>query len=94
MTRSTTLFPIGALTFSPGVDRLVREGRLDPMPFLRRHIRGDWGDVDDILWQANNAAHKAGERLESLFVVTRDISLSVFTLADRSATHVALALEA
>ena len=39
-------FPIGALIFSRGVDRLVRAGRLDPIPYFRRHTRGDWGDVN------------------------------------------------
>ena len=39
-------FPIGALIFSRAVDRLVRAGRLDPIPYFRRHTRGDWGDVN------------------------------------------------
>ena len=39
-------FPIGALIFSRGIDRLVRAGRLDPIPYFRRHTRGDWGDVN------------------------------------------------
>ncbi len=28
-------FPIGALIFSRGIDRLVRAGRLDPIPYFR-----------------------------------------------------------
>lgn len=43
----TTLFPIGALIFSTSVDRLMREYRLDPMPYFQRHARADWGDVSD-----------------------------------------------
>ena len=27
-----------------GVDELVRQGRLNPSPYLRRHLHGDWGD--------------------------------------------------
>ena len=34
-------FPVGALIFSRGIDRLVRTGRLDPIPYFRRHTRGD-----------------------------------------------------
>jgi hypothetical protein len=30
-------FPIGALIFSRAVDHLVRAGRLDPIPYFRRH---------------------------------------------------------
>lgn len=44
--RRRLLFPIGALIFSEGVDRLMREGRLDPMSYFQRHIRGDWGRRD------------------------------------------------
>ncbi|WP_347146907.1 hypothetical protein [Pseudomonas aeruginosa] len=87
------LFSIGALVFSCGVDRLMREGRLDPLPFFQRHARGDWGDVSDDLWQENNAAVKSGSRLESLYVVTRDISLRIVTDADRQETLVLLVSE-
>ncbi|WP_416037223.1 hypothetical protein [Pseudomonas aeruginosa] len=50
------LFPVGALILSEGIDRLVRAGRLDPIPYFRRHVRGDWGDVSDGQWQANGIA--------------------------------------
>lgn len=87
------LFPVGALIFSQGVDRLMREGRLDPMPYLQRHIRGDWGEVTDDKWQENNAALKSGARLDSLYVVTRDVTIRIFTESDGSATHVLLPSE-
>ena len=45
--RRKRLFEIGALEFSEGVERLMNEGRLDPMPLFERHMRGDWGDVAD-----------------------------------------------
>lgn len=89
----TTLFPIGALIFSAGVDRLMREYRLEPMPYFQRHARADWGDVSDEKWQANNAALQSGGRLESFYKVHREFSIYIFTEADRSATHVVLASE-
>lgn len=87
------LFPIGALIFSEAIDRLIREGRLDPMPYFQRHTRGDWGDVTDEQWQQNNAALKSGARLDSLYIVTRELHIRVFTEADRSATHIVLPSE-
>ncbi|MGK8436754.1 hypothetical protein ACRS3X_05260 [Ectopseudomonas hydrolytica] len=90
---STLLFPIGALIFSAGIDQRMREGRLDPLPFLQRHTRGDWGDVSDDRWQANNAALQSGDRLESFYVVHRQLRICIFTEADRSETHIALACE-
>ena len=67
--------------------------RLDPMPFFERHMRGDWGDVADYQWQQNNAALESGERLDSFYVVTRDLSIRIFTEADRSATRIVLPSE-
>ncbi|HBO3291862.1 TPA: hypothetical protein L4S14_004157 [Pseudomonas aeruginosa] len=87
------LFPIGALIFSQGIDRLIREGRLEPIPFFQRHTRGDWGDVTDAQWQQNNAALESGARLESLYIVTRELSICIYTDADRRATHIVLPSE-
>ncbi|MBV2205739.1 MAG: hypothetical protein KUL87_09980 [Pseudomonas sp.] len=89
----TTLFPIGALIFSVGINRLMREGRLDPLPFFQRHASGDWGDITDAQWQVNNAALQSGDRLESLYVVHRQLSIRVVTAADRHETHIELASE-
>lgn len=87
------LFTIGTLIFSPGIDRLMREGRLDPLQYFQRHTRGDWGDVSDAQWQANNAALQSADRLESAYMVHRELSLCIVTEADRSATHIVLASE-
>ena len=38
-------FPFGGLTISRCVDALIRQDLLDPLPYMRRHICGDWGDV-------------------------------------------------
>jgi hypothetical protein len=39
-----------------GVDELVRQGRLNPTPYLRRHLHGDWGDLSDNDRRLNDAA--------------------------------------
>lgn len=87
------LFSIGALIFSAGVDRLMRDGQLDPLPYIQRHTHGDWGDVTDERWQANNAALQSDDRLDSSYAVTHELSIHVFTEADRSATHIILTSE-
>ena len=38
-------FPFGGLTISRCVNALIRQDLLDPLPYVRRHICGDWGDV-------------------------------------------------
>ena len=75
--RRKRLFEIGALEFSEGVERLMNEGRLDPIPYLERYMRGDWGEVDDGQWQQNNAAVQSGKRLDAHYVVTRELSIRV-----------------
>ncbi|WP_025807862.1 hypothetical protein [Pseudomonas chlororaphis] len=92
-TRRPLLFSIGALILSPGIDRCMREGRLDPMSFLRRHARGDWGDVTDERWQDNDAGLQSGRSLESIYAVHRALSISIVTHADRSETRIALLSE-
>ncbi len=87
------LFEIGALIFSAKLQQTMDEGRLDPLPYYLRHMRGDWGDVADYKWQENNAALQSGSALESFYVVHRELAISILTLADRSATHVRVSSE-
>lgn len=91
--RPRRLFPLGALIFSAGVEQKMQEGRLDPMPYFHRHTRGDWGDVSDVQWLENNGALAYGGYLDSTYVVTRELTIRVFTEADRSATYIVLPSE-
>ena len=86
-------FPIGALIFSRGVDRLVRAGRLDPIPYFRRHTRGDWGDVNVCQWHANGVALQSGASLESHYVIHLGLAIRIVTDAQRSATAIVLPSE-
>lgn len=57
---------------------------------LRRHVRGDWGDVDNHDWAANEAALVDGSRLLSVYRTTKGIKFYVITEHDRSSTTVLL----
>lgn len=57
---------------------------------LRRHVRGDWGEVDDDDWRANNDALKNGERLLSTYDSSRGIRFWIVSEADRSLTTILL----
>src|ERR1700737_4999563 len=54
-------FPTGQLVMTTGVDELVRQGRLNPSSYLRRHLSADWGDLDDRDRRSNDAALQSGE---------------------------------
>ncbi|EPQ0481137.1 MULTISPECIES: hypothetical protein [Pseudomonadota] len=87
------LFPVGALILSEGIDRLVRAGRLDPIPYFRRHVRGDWGDVSDGQWRANGIALQSGALLESHYVIHRALCIRIVTDAERHLTSIVLPSE-
>ena len=60
---------------------------------LNRHVKGDWGDVDDDDMQTNDDALKAGTRLLSAYNDDRFPNNGVATIwiiteADRSATTI------
>ena len=69
-------FSPGQVVVTAGIDELVRQGRLNPTPYLRRHLHGDWGDLSDNDRRLNDAALKSGEdRLFSSYQVTPDLRL-------------------
>lgn len=83
-------FPFGGLVFSDRVDTLTRQGLIDPMPYVRRHICGDWGDVHEAHQRHNDAALGLGGYLLSSYTLSDDVTLCIFTEADRRCTTVFL----
>lgn len=57
---------------------------------MRRHAKGDWGDLDVEDLQANDAALKSGGRLVSSYRTESGTKFWIITEADRSATTVLL----
>lgn len=87
-------FSPGHVVMTCGIDELVQQGRLNPVPYLRRHLGGDWGDLDDSDRRRNDAALKSGEaRLFSSYQVTPDLTLWIITEWDRSVTTLLLPSE-
>ena len=84
-------FPPGQVALPCGADALVQQGRLNPTPYLRRHLGGDWGDLDDSDRRQNDAALKSGEdRLFSSYEVTPGLKIWIITEWDRSVTTLLL----
>lgn len=83
-------FSLGALIFSAAVDRLVRNDKLDPIPLLRRHLCGDWGDLCDQDKALNDDALQSHYRLFSAYEVAPHYRVWIITEADRSSTTVLL----
>ena len=86
-------FDLGQVVATPGaIELLVGAGR-SPMEFIARHVRGDWGDLDEHDRLVNESALKHGGRLLSSYVVSGDQRLWLISEADRSATTLLLPSE-
>ena len=81
----TALFETGDLAASPGaIQALVRE-------VIARHVRGDWGDLDEEDVQENEHSVSRRLRILSAYVLPNTgIRVWVITEADRSVTTVLL----
>ena len=91
---SQARFSPGQVVMTTGVYELVRQGRLNPTPYLRRHLHGDWGDLSGDDRRLNDAALASGEdRLFSSYQVMPDLKLWIITEWDRSVTTLLLPSE-
>ena len=84
-------FELGQLLMTPGVQAAVPPSEL--MRALRRHARGDWGEVDREDWRANDDALKHGARLLSSYTTGAGTKFWIITEADRSSTTALLPSE-
>ena len=87
---SIPLFSSGTLMLSARVQWLDSTGLADPHRFLHRHLRGDWGDLDDTERRANDAALRSEGVLTSRYQVTPRLSVVVTTNAEHSQTVIQL----
>lgn len=80
-------FSPGHLVMTANVDALICQGRLNLVPYLSRHLIGDWGDLCPSDRRRNDAALRSGEeRLFSSYQVTPVLTLLIITEWDRSVT--------
>jgi hypothetical protein len=87
------LFPSGRLVATPGALALLEQTNKLPVEFLSRHLRGDWGDLDEEDKTENELSLKYGLRLLSSYQVSESEKLWVITEADRSVTTLLLPAE-
>jgi len=62
------LFELGAIVATPGALALLSRTNIDPLSLVRRHARGDWGDLDQEDRRLNNAAVIHGCRFFSSYL--------------------------
>ena len=83
-------FLLGQLVATPTALSALVSLHVSPWTLVNRHVRGDWGDLDDHDWQENERALTAGTRLLSAYVLGDGTRIWIITEADRSATTLLL----
>lgn len=81
-------FAVGELMASQGaIERIVED---DYLNCFDRHMTGDWGDLDEHDWKANDDAVEFGSRIISAYNDRHGVRFWIITEADRSATTILL----
>jgi hypothetical protein len=83
-------FPLGRIVGTPGALRALERTGQTPIEFLKHHILGDWGDLDEHDRQENELSLKTDLRLLSAYMLTDGTRIWIITEADRSATTLLL----
>jgi hypothetical protein len=76
------LFEPGFIYMTPGFWELG----VNPLPYLERHLSGDWGDVCAADWVENDISLIQGYRIFSVYQTPSGVKFWVITEADRSIT--------
>lgn len=84
------LFTFGALQLSEKVRWLDSKGLLDPLRYLQRHIRGDWGELSEAERQGNLNALQSEGIVTSRYAITSRLAIAILTNEDRSLTVIQL----
>lgn len=83
-------FNLGHIVATPGALKALNDAGQLPDEFLRRHVTGDWGDLDAEDRRENEFSVGNGFRILSAYETTKGVKLWVITEADRSSTCVLL----
>ena len=83
MPRSRTVsFGLGAIVATPGALSTLEALGLAPIDYLRRHARGDWGELCEEDKEANAGALRTGARLMSAYALPDGAKLWLITEAE------------
>lgn len=91
---SPPLFPMGQIVATPGALEALEEAGVEPPELLRRHARGDWGEVPKEDARENERSVRHGWRVLSSYTIGEDrAKVWVLTEATREATTILLPSE-
>jgi hypothetical protein len=86
-------FLLGQVIATPGAVDALERNRQSPTTFMRRHIKGDWGELDAEDVAENEFSLVNGLRLLSAYTLRDGTRIWIITEADRSVTTILLPSE-
>lgn len=84
--RPTPKFPLGQVVLTPGAISALERAFVSAHVLLERHQRGDYGDVCEDDWNANDHAVTHGERILSSYTLHTSEKVWLITENDRTVT--------
>jgi hypothetical protein len=83
-------FPLGSIVATPAALAALDRAGDTATTFLRRHVSGDWGEIDSDDRAENERSVACGFRLLSAYALSDGTRIWVITEADRSSTCILL----
>lgn len=81
----TMKFGLGRLVATPAALEAIGRAGQDPLFFLERHARGDWGEVDAEDGKLNDEAVRDGSRILSAYRTLKGEKVWIITEAEGDA---------
>ena len=80
------LFSPGVVVATPAALEALEEAKEEPSAYLRRHLSGDWGDLEEFNKLQNESALENDYRILSAYKLKNGTRIWIITEADRSST--------
>jgi hypothetical protein len=93
MNSATVTFILGQIVATRGALQALAASSQNPLEFLSRHARGDWGELCVEDREQNALALREGYRLMSAYTLGNGEKLWIITESDRSVTTLLLPQE-
>jgi len=88
--RTKILFALGTIAITPGANDEFLLSNENPTTYLKKHMTGDWGELDEHDRKANEASVRHGERIMSVYHLATNAKIYIITEWDRSVTTILL----
>ena len=86
-------FHLGRIVATPGALLALEAAGESPGTFIKRHVTGDWGELDEHDRNENELSVAQGFRVLSAYTLSGGVRLWIITEADRSSTTLLLPSE-